>query len=259
MRTSGVGPKRRLFRLPIADRDTVTYLYSLLDVPRKSVRILDWSLPLADVRCRGWIDGCPVEDGTVLVLEPGLHRVMLRVKGRLVSPFLMARDAGRQGGNALRHEILLDEWKREEQHHVETGDRPSMWRYLRKAGRAVRITLHAAEEDVRASGRFDRVDAMAMAAYQKSVGEPLARDVPLPFSAELTPRVWPRITAEQLCFAMHLADPEIKPALAWEFQRRYMPGGLGQLPCHFLAAAFVNYPMDVEPRRPPFAAGPANP
>jgi hypothetical protein len=50
-----------------------------------------------------------------------------------------------------------------------------------------------------------------------------------------------------LCFALGVAPPSVKPAVAREFQKRYYPDGLSRLSCLELIAAFVNYPLDTTP------------
>lgn len=89
-------------------------------------------------------------------------------------------------------------------------------------------------------------------------GEALLPDTPFPLAAQPHLISSPRLSDRHLCLALGMAPEEIKPALAWELNRRFLPGKLHRLGCLELIAALVHYPLDVTPQPPgKVADGPA--
>jgi hypothetical protein len=85
-------------------------------------------------------------------------------------------------------------------------------------------------------------------------GENLYIDTPSAYTAAPHASL-PYLSADELCHGMGIVPEEMRPALADEFRRRYLPGGLDQLDCVQLTAALVNYPLHLEPRPLPGTDG----
>ena len=74
-------------------------------------------------------------------------------------------------------------------------------------------------------------------------------DTPLPVDA-FPGLTWRQLQRGSIPEYIHLASPETQPALVWEFNKAYASGGLHRLSAVALVHAFVNLPLEIEPRDP---------
>jgi hypothetical protein len=77
-----------------------------------------------------------------------------------------------------------------------------------------------------------------------ATGEGLLPDTPMVLAAFPRAISPDELDDESLCFAMGVAPGGLVPALAAEFDRRFLPNRLERLSCLDLVAALVSYPLE---------------
>jgi hypothetical protein len=245
--TPGCGPKLQAIHLPNAGPESTHYLYCELQADGQQAGTLDWRHLLADGASRLWLNGREMNNGVNVVLEPGRHRMLVEMSGSLVSPCLLAGNAWRAVAMQKRYAWEHAVWHDARQRHADTGLMTDTEYSLQMCRHVYRDHLRRVAEEIRASGRYVRGSLLFGAAVRVACGEQLFIDTPSAITA--APRAsLPYLSAEELCLSMGMAPANLQPALAREFQRRFLPDKLGQLDCILLAAALVNYPLDMPHR-----------
>jgi HEAT repeat protein len=249
--TPGVGHRDECLRLPGATSETRSFLYALLKVNETTGVQMDCSHPFGYRASKLWVNGQLVFNRTVLLLEPGLYRLMLEVQGAVVSPYFIGVNAPQLRAKEKELRWLMSQWAEARKAHDLNGETQQMPVLLGWIKRGLRTVLWYEIDSLRKTNRAVGGDILwaAASAYQRVTGEPLPRDTPLP-ATDNPALVRGRLGDGYLCHTMHLAPPELKPALVWEFNRRFPAGNFGRLSCQELVAAFVNYPLTVAPQHP---------
>ena len=256
-RTAGLGAKKECIKIPGAKADTCSYLYGIVDVPKAVGVKWDCSHPLGFRMSRSWINGQEVDNGTTVMLKAGMYRVMVQVWGSNLSPTFMVTQSGKSRAVLKAHEFVVELWNKDKARHAQTGEMGSVWRYIHKAERAIRRISYEGLDSLwkvgvsgRGPGLRKGISARGTVAYGRVMGAPLFRDAELPF-VECPALFWSAMNDDMLCYLMTAAPPELRPALVWEFNRRYKDDDkLARMEGHHLVAAFCNYPFGVEPKHP---------
>ena len=256
-KTAGLGAKKECIKIPGAKADTCSYLYGIVDVPKAVGVKWDCSHPLGFRMSRSWINGQEVDNGTTVMMKPGMYRVMVQVWGSNLSPTFMITQSGKSRAVLKAHEFVVELWNKDKARHARTGEMGSVWRYIHKAERAVGRIGYGGLDSLwklgptgRGPGLNKGISPRGTVAYGRVMGAPLFRDAELPF-VECPALLWSAMGDDMLCYLMPAAPPEILPALVWEFNRRYKDDEtLARMEGHFLVAAFCNYPFGVEPKHP---------
>jgi hypothetical protein len=250
-RISGALRKTEYIVIPAAGADSRTFLYGLLNVEGEQGCLLDRRSAMGDRWSEVWINGRRFENGTVAAFEPGLHRVLLEVRGTVANPTFPPVDLGAARAEGRKHRWLLQRWQAAKRRHEQTGELQDVPLILGMCRRGFRTSCLHEINRMRSTGAGHGGGGLAfISACWTATGQGLLPDTPLVLAA--CPQVISssRLRDRALCFALGLAPEKLKPALVWEFNRRFLPGRLDRLSCMELVAAFVNYPLDVAPRRP---------
>ena len=174
---------------------------------------------------------------------------MVEVVGTLASPTFPAVDAGAAQARHRKHQWLLEQWHAARRRHEQTGERQDVARILEMCRRGVRTACLHDVERARTAGEA-RTGGWALpfvSACRTATGEGLLPDTPLPLAVQPPLAPLSKLDDRGLCFALGVAPEALKPALAREFDRRFLPDSLRRLSCMGLVAAFVNYPLHATP------------
>lgn len=243
---TGPNLKCEYFVVPGAAPESLSFLYALLEVDQEAGCLVDRRYPLGTRWAAIWIDGRPIEDGTTVMFQPGLHRVLIEVRGSVTSPVLPPADVGAARARLRKYEWLLGEWQAAKRLHEETGELQEVRLIYDMCRRGLRT--HAFGEIVRAQSTGKTSGGAGVpfvSACWTATGQALFPDTPLLIAEHPEELSSDRLDPRTLCFAMGVAPDSLKPAVAAEFQKRYYPDRLSQLSCLELIAAFVNYPLDI--------------
>jgi hypothetical protein len=245
--TPGFGGKSGCILLPAARDTSHTFLYGWVRTRAEVGALFDCRFPARYASARVWFNGREMSDHCLLLLQPGVHRVLIEAVGGICSPVLTEVN-----GRYLMAQQKKDEWKRAEydearRRHEADGEMPGpvlMAGMTRRALRdLVRVDLdRSLARGAPGSGLF----WTALNAYANVYGEPMHRDVPLPYAVR--PEFLGVASDEDLCVALLLAPEATKPIVVSEFNRRFLPANVGRLSCRALLTALANYPMDVTAR-----------
>jgi hypothetical protein len=231
--------------VPAAEATSRSYLYCLLEVKAEAGCLLSRAHPLGPRWARLWINGRTLADGTVARLQPGLHRVLVEVRGALAVPAFPPADAGAAEAEARKRRWLLEQWQAARRGHGETGELPEVPLILAMCRRGVRTHwLHAIEE-ARRTGEL-RMGGWALpfvVACATATGEGLLPDTPSLLEALPGLASSPSLGDRDLCFAMGVTAGPLRAALAREFRRRFLADRLDRLSCLSLVAALAYYPL----------------
>ena len=246
----GFGGKDACLKIPAAAPHSVSFLYSVLEVGKRQGVLLDCVHPVNQQTPKVWVNGREVVHGAAMPLEPGYYHIMLEVRGMVTSPYLFEVDAGYWHGRKKVYEFTMQEYKDAAARHEETGKLQSVRAILGYVRRGFRNRMRYEVDNARKGG-YPLLGGLefGVAAYQNAVGEPIVRDVPMPVDA-FPALAWSRLNPARIPEIIHLAMPEIQAALLWEFNRAYLPDGLGKLRTPALIHTLVNYPMGVKARHP---------
>jgi len=244
--------KAEYITIPAAEPHSRSFLYSLLEAKREVGCLVHSAHPLGARWSQVWINGRKLENGTVIVLKPGLHRVMVEVRGAMASPSFPPVDAYAVEAEHKKHQWLVEQWRAAKRRHEQTGELQEVPLILGMCRRGVRTCCWYEIERARRTGegRAGGWILPFLSACWTATGKGLLPDTPLLLAAHPQLISSSRMDNRYLCFAMGIAPERLRPALVWEFNRRFLPDKLHRLSCLDLVAAFVNYPLDVTPRHP---------
>ena len=239
-------------KLPSAGPESRTFLYALLEVKGRKGGYLDQYFSLGQRFANIWINGKKMQPGSVVMLEEGTHRVMVEAKGEHVSPYFTPVNAKFAKAVEKKHEFLTARYQAARKRHEQTGEVQDIPLKFEMCRTAVRTALHLGIADARQTGRYGGGGwAMPfMFACWTATGQAFVPDTPLPVEAFPHMISSGDLGAEDVCFGLALAPEALKPALLWEFNRRYLPGKLADLSCRELVGALVSYPFDLKPQHP---------
>ncbi len=253
----GTAVRTEYLSFPAADAASRTYLYSVLALDRAGGFIARRRHPMVARWSRIWISGREVPDGTAVVLGPGLHPVMVEVRGTVACPAPGEGDAFLARAEAIRYEWAMDRFRDARRRHDETGERQDVRLVFEMCRRGYRTSARQQLERAVSSGevRANGDGLGFVSACWRATGEPLVPDTPF------VPAVRPEairsgaLGPRYLIFAMGLAPESLRPEIAAEFDRRYpldesdVPARKRtwrRLSCLDLVALLVNYPLDVK-------------
>ena len=256
-------------RLHGAKPDSRSYLYCLLRVEREQGARVACSHRAGGRPASLWINGRRFADHDLVAFAPGTHRLLLEAVGGLASPWLSLVDAGLQQGLWERYRRKRQRWEARKALHQRTGESQSVAVGLdvstRLVGRWFRHAIgdHAWKTEPEGyHGMSLSMVLPAAAVYPTVTGRQLVYGTGLPWVVPLElfrtcasggggySAGGVGLSSGHLCYAMHLAPPELQPALVWEFNRRFLPDKLDALSCQEMLFAFVHYPLHVAPRHP---------
>ncbi len=226
--------------MPAAEPGSTTLLASHLQVDGEVACAVD--VPFGEAGFRLWVDGRAAPPGTTLLLDPGTHRLLAAVRGQLMALRLVPADARLVRAERAKYAWLHADWEAAKARHAETGviqDIPAIVRMCRVGTR----TLYLQQLD--RGGRPGRGEDLSLPfvhACLQALGEGLPPDTPLVVAAD--PGAIRDVDDRHLVFAMGLVPEAMRPALKAEFDRRFLPDGLGRLSSVDLVAALVNYPFE---------------
>ncbi len=241
-----LGGKGRYLLIPGADAATRTFLYALLEVKRTQDFCVDCSSPIGARWERVWIDGRPLEHGTMVILEPGLHRIMIEAVGPGFMPVFTVADAHYAKALGVRHEWRLAQIEAARKRHQATGRRQNIRIILDMLRRGTRSAAMRQMRDA-AAGRDVKLGEWALpfaGSCRTALGEAFVPDTPVVLAARPEMLDSPRMHRRYLCFAMGMVPEDMRAAVAREFDRRFPPGKLDELQCIELVAALVHYPLE---------------
>lgn len=254
--------------IPAADMGSRTFLYSLLKVKAVQGYYLGNVYPLGYRFANMWINGRPIQRGTVIALAPGMHRIMVEAEGKYVSPYFRRVNANYARALRMKYDRRMEKWRAAYERNRLTGEVQDMPRILEMCRANTRTGIRTALDGARRGGTL-RANGFPMPfifACWTALGEPLWPDTPMAIAA------FPHLMAQgaaysrfnrpggmddrYLCYALALAPEPLKPVLLAEFNERLASGRLDRLAPRDLIAALVTYPFDIKPREAPeLAAG----
>ncbi|MFP4105286.1 MAG: HEAT repeat domain-containing protein [Phycisphaerae bacterium] len=242
----GLGKKGGLLRLPGAS-GTRSFAFSVLNVQKQAEFLLEKSGPFGRRWSNIWLNGREVESGTIVILKPGRHRVLVEIRGRHFSPYFPVVDAGFARARNRQYQHLLKMYQQAKARHAQTGQLQTPPVKADWCGQAVRTAMM---DRSKWTGRSKGGKFLwpFVSAKWISTGRGLYPDTPLQFADIETTDQVRRLPGRDLCFLLAMVPEESKKLLVAEFNRRYWPDKLTELTCLELAAAFVNYPLDLAPK-----------
>lgn len=258
--TPGLGRCREAIFLPAARADTRTLLYKLLKVDRVTGAGFECAFPAGFRSANIWISGRKIPNRSVLILRPGVHRILLDVTGPVAAPALFPVNAHFLYGQYQRYLQLQKKWQNAKDYHDRTGEMQDVVLKLRIASMNTlrwwdrSLGDHGWGTECGYEHAYGCLAPYTMA-HETATGESLC-DTP-GFGWMIPLEMISRhglglamVKTTQPAYVMHRTTPDLMPAVIWEFNRRYLPDNLVKMGCKELAFAFVNYPLDVEPRPP---------
>jgi hypothetical protein len=237
--------------LPGAEPRSRTYLYSLLEVKRPQGCLIAGSRSLGTEGSRIWINGRAFARETALLLEPGTHRLLVDVRGRVTRPAFEAIDAHFVMAEHKRYEWAMRTWREAREAYERTGEWQEVPLILDMCRHGLRTYLRNRIATARERGEYAVGDLQApfLAACHVATGESLLPDTPMPWESEPEAERLGDLGNWDVVFLMALVPPRAKAMLAREFDRRFAGDGIERLSCMQLIGALVNYPL--EPETPP--------
>ncbi len=240
---AGIKTNRHVLVLPTQPGGRRYLLYSLLRADKQVAFQLPVRRQFGDMRSAVYIDGQRVGLGTVVVLDKGLHRILIDAVGPLVSVEYPGVDAGYARANHRKYEWLQSRWNAARERYRKTGKLQSLPYILRRCDAAVREQVRHQMAQV-ASGKRYRSHRWVwpyVAARWVAQGQGMVPDTPM---ATLTANVPPsQLPDRELVFSLAYAPPSHRSALKAEFDKRFGSDNLGRLEMLELIAAFVHYPL----------------
>ncbi len=234
--------------IPESDGQSKSFLYALLEVSDRDGGTVELLHPLQRGAARMWISGHELAQGDLVLLEPGLHHVMVEVEGAMVRPSLARGDARAERAGHHLQQWQQRLWEEAVAEHERTGARQDVPLVLDETRQTVRAhllyRLWGGEDAEGVQDAFGDSFAFPFLYAAWVAGHPLSPDTPLPLEALGDPQSVTRMSDRLLVFSMGLVDEPQRSVLADEFDRRFASGGLSDLGCLELAAAMVNYPAD---------------
>jgi hypothetical protein len=256
--------------VPGADRETVSFLYSLLRVDRREGGVLRCRDFAGFQSVRVWIDGREVPEGAAVDFSPGLHPVLLALTGPSFAFRFEAADVQAQYGKWRRAQWLEASYREAVRRFEATGERQDVPILLNVVQRHADLWCRWALGDRGWKTETESYQFISLAmmlpfaaAHGQVLGEPLAPGsglswvLPMGLARECGSRGggYPSgdagLSTEFLAGAIRLSEPALQPALAWELNRRLAdPAQFGRLGCRSLVQLFVTRPDEI-PARPP--------
>ncbi len=242
---AGITKERYLF--PPGDPRRRRLLYTTLEVGEPTCVRIPGGQHFGHPQSTVFLHGRRIESGTVVILEPGVHRLLLEVVGTVVNPRFPAIRAGYATALWKKHAWLVREYEAAKARWKATGqvqDMPFIFDVASKGGRA---SLMAGGAVKRGGRRGGDILWPLVSARWIATGRGLYPDTP--WGPASDPEKWSagQMGARELCFMMGPAPEPLRAEMAREFRRRYLEGDeIRRLGCLELVAALVNYPMELE-------------
>jgi hypothetical protein len=240
---AGIDAGRHVLYLPTQPEGRRYLLYSALRAQRQVTFQLPPRRQFGDMRSAVYIDGRRVRLGTVVVLGKGTHEILVDAVGPLVSVEYPGVDAGFARANVEKFKRLRAMRLAAKKRYDQTGKFQSLPYILRRCDAAVRAQMLHQMKRV-AGGKEYRSARWVwpyVAARWVAQGQGMYPDTPL---ATLTADVpVSKLPNRELVMSLAYAPPEHRAEIKAEFDRRFLPDGLGKLGMLELIAAFVHYPV----------------
>lgn len=223
-------------------------LYTVLEVQEPEA-ILVPDRHWGDEKSAVYFQGKRYESGTVLILQPGRHRLLLEIVGGVINPRFPEVRAGYAKALWKKHAWQMRNYEEARERWKQTGRMQDMPHILELTSYGVRTSLLTGDAEPKKGQRQRRgkLHWAAIAAHWLCTGEALPPDMPWTPASDPDAAPVSSMSDRELCFMMGAAPDQLRPAMAAEFRRRFIEGGrLHELSCLELVGALVHYPMDLE-------------
>jgi hypothetical protein len=178
------------------------------------------------------INGRRLDDGALVILQPGRHQVVVETTAAFVRPTFAEADAFYAQALHRRHAWLKQRWLAAKAAHARDGEYAEAPLVLAECRRTEREWFRVHE------GHGGTLEWLFLHGCRMTLGEGFAPDTPLPAEADAG---WIASHGDRaLCVLLGAAPASWRARVAEEFDRR---GNLGRLSCTDLILAFVNYPL----------------
>ncbi len=235
----GLGEGSRSVRLPGVKPGQRSFLFAHFRTDEDVSFLVKRFSALGHRWLRVWLDGKAVPDGSVAVLEPGLHRVLLEARGAEVRPMFPAVDARDARARWAKYRWLHAEWTAARDRHAKTGRYQAMGMILDACRAGVRTNLLREIRRKRAA-RSGNLQWSFLYSCYVNLARALAPDTPIAVAAGVIEPS--QVRDRELCFVMGLVDGDLRRKLAAEFDRRFGES-LSGLNCLELIGALNTYPI----------------
>ncbi|MGD0898152.1 MAG: HEAT repeat domain-containing protein [Thermoguttaceae bacterium] len=257
--------------LPAFSLGARSYLYSLLKVGQETGTNIDVSFPFGFQEAALWINGTKVVNGGNAILKPGLHRLLIEVKGPVVCPTFRDTDAYLRMGHYLRYVRQMKKFEIAKKRYEETGERQDI---PIKAGHARNAMLSWWRNSIGDHGfgteggyphAYDNLMPFTMA-YENATGERIVPGTSLPWLYPLTMAFdsvsthaagkaggrfgYTVVKSGPFGMLVHAFPPELMPAAMWKLSEDRLENTLQQMGCKELVFLFSGFPPDVAPQPP---------
>jgi hypothetical protein len=245
--------------LPALTPGARSYLYSLLKIDRETGASVDVSFPFDFQEATLWINGTKVVNGADAILKPGMHRLLIEVKGPVVSPTFRDSDAYLHMGHYQRYVRQLKKYAIAKKRYEETGERQDIPIKLGHARNAMvswwRNSIGDHGWGTESGYWHAHGELMPFTiAYENATGERVVPGTGIPWMAPLGMAMTTASGAPQfssvkgapLGMIIHVIDPKVQPALLLPFEKDRLSQTLAHRGCKELVFLFANYPLDAQ-------------
>jgi hypothetical protein len=248
-------PSRQMqsIALPTGGPRSACLLYGLLKVESPTVLSFDplYQIPGGQAEC--WFNGRLSTPQELLFLAPGLHRILVKAKGRFFVPRFFQTDTEMSLAKQRKFEWLMARYQEARAEHARSGllCKPKLVLDWCRLGGRYEITRRPVfGEGPRGQGRGDDFVLYPLAYHGwMATGEGFFPDLPFPWELE-PPALAAKAKDFVLPFLASIAPESYKRALVQEFLSRSSPENLRKIPCRALVAAFTGLPWDLIPLQP---------
>ena len=248
--------------LPGAGPSTTTYLSTVVHAPQGiSEGIFRCIHPAGFRGVNIWMDGRPIPEAAGVRLDPGQHRILLEVTGRIICPRFAGAHVGPMIGKWRRFKRQVAQYEQGAAAYRETGERQDPPILLRTVQRhATAWGTHAVgDHGWKTETETYQIISVHMlipfaAAYERVMGRPLARGTGFDW---VLPLAMARgcgggaggyggkgamgLSSSFLAQGLNLSETSLIPAMQWELERRVADDEqLKRMSCWTLVSAYVN-------------------
>jgi hypothetical protein len=167
---SGAGARTHYILMGGAPAKSCSYLHAYVNVASPALTRLTDRVPFMRLENRMWINGRPITGNTALVLDPGVYRVLVEVRGNRASPCWEPLDQAGAVGEARRYELEHAAWSAAYAEHQRTG----RWGFMSRPVEMSRAKSFA-RMAAAAEGEPVRLDGSLAVAYWNARHVPMVR------------------------------------------------------------------------------------
>jgi hypothetical protein len=248
-------PRSNFIELPPVTPGEQFFLYAVLKVETRQGAMADPASPGGARWHAIWIDGRAMSGGAVIVMDPGLHRVLVCARNSYCSPAFPGADTEWSMAKRRRYELLNQRYEEARKRSAETGEVEDVAIILELLRQSARNGLWWDAHRILASkhGRGSMGNnAQFVIACRAATGRGLDPDIPRPLLlpgesfGDVGGSLDTVATDTDLDYMLGFAPEAMLPDLVREFDRRITPERFGRLSPLEQIVAFVNYPLDLK-------------